>query len=524
MERRKAFAPEYVYVVAPWSEFEPQRFRFADYAAYFRRVKAALEAATQSEEGPAAYPDPKDHCDICRWREPCAQRRRADDHLCLVAGITKVQIGELQANGIATAAALASLPTPMPWKPQRGSQHSFAKAKDQAHIQIESRQAGELRYELLPVAPPAGLCRLPAPCDGDVFFDIEGDPFVGEHGLEYLFGYKYRGADGQPVYVADWALDREGEKAMFQRFIDFVTERRQQYPDLHIYHFAPYEPAALKRLMGRYATRENEIDDLLRGKVFVDLYSVVRNGLRAGVESYSIKKLEPLYGYFRKADLHAANVALAGVQAGLELADPASITDEDRQTVQTYNEDDCASTEALRDWLEERRTELIAAGTQVPRPEPGNEEASEELTERQEQVRVLIERLTADVPVDPEQRTREQQARWVLAYLLDWHRREVKATWWEYFRLAALTADELIDERAALARLTFVGTIDQTKQGIPTHRYRFEQQDTDLRGDEELEAVGGGKVGTAVSVSTEHRTIDIKKTKATARRASGSCL
>ena len=303
---------------------------------------------------------------------------------------------------------------------------------------------------------------------------------------------------------------------MFQRFIDFVTERRQQYPDLHIYHFAQYEPAALKRLMGRYATRENEIDDLLRGKVFVDLYSVVRNGLRAGVESYSIKKLEPLYGYLRKADLHAANVALAGVQAGLELADPASITDEDRQTVQTYNEDDCASTEALRDWLEERRTELIAAGTEVPRPEPGNEEASEELTERQEQVRVLIERLTADVPVDPEQRTREQQARWVLAYLLDWHRREVKATWWEYFRLAALTADELIDERAALARLTFVGTIDQTKQGIPTHRYRFEQQDTDLRGDEELEAVGGGKVGTAVSVSTEHRTIDIKKTKATA--------
>ena len=83
---------------------------------------------------------------------------------------------------------------------------------------------------------------------------------------------------------------------------------------------------------------------------------------------------------------------------------------------------------------------------------------------RQEQVRVLIERLTADVPVDPEQRTREQQARWVLAYLLDWHRREVKATWWEYFRLAALTADELIDERTALARLTLVGTIDQTKQ------------------------------------------------------------
>jgi predicted RecB family nuclease len=59
------------------------------------------------------------------------------------------------------------------------------------------------------------------------------------------------------------------------------------------YHFAPYEPAALKRLMGRYAIRERELDDLLRSEVFVDLYSVVRHAIRASVESYSIKKLEP---------------------------------------------------------------------------------------------------------------------------------------------------------------------------------------------------------------------------------------
>ena len=295
-----------------------------------------------------------------------------------------------------------------------------------------------------------------------------------------------------------------------------MTARRQSYPNLHIYHFAPYEPGALKRLMGRYASRENEIDDLLRGKVFVDLYSVIRNGLRAGVESYSIKKLEPLYGFTRQIALNAANIALASVQACLELGDITSISDEDRQAVQAYNEDDCASTAALRDWLEERRQDLISGGTAVPRPEPGAEGATEELTARQEQIRALIERLTADVPVDPEQRTSEQQARCVLAYLLDWHRREEKATWWEYFRLAALTADELVDERAALSHLTLVGTVDQSKNGIPTHRYRFEQQDTDLRGEEELKAVGGDKIGTAVAVSTDDRTIDIKQQKATA--------
>ncbi|MEW8461630.1 MAG: TM0106 family RecB-like putative nuclease, partial [Candidatus Thiodiazotropha endolucinida] len=184
LEQAQGAAPEYVYVVAPWSDFEPQQFRYLDYAAYFRRAKRATEAAIDKKEGQDAYPDPKDHCDVCRWQEQCERRRRDDDHLCLVAGVTKNQITELQANGIGTGSALAAMPSPMPWKPQRGSPLSYEKAREQARIQIETRQAGELRYELLPVAPETGLSLLPPPSDGDVFFDIEGDPFVGEHGLE----------------------------------------------------------------------------------------------------------------------------------------------------------------------------------------------------------------------------------------------------------------------------------------------------------------------------------------------------
>lgn len=516
LEHTQGRAPDYIHVVAPWSNFEPQSFRLAAFAAFFRRAKAAAEAAVGEAGARDFYPDPKAHCDICRWSSTCEQRRRADDHLCLVANITKIQIGELQAQGISTMAALAEMPFPMPWKPKRGSPSSFERARDQALIQIESRDSGKLRFQILPVDPTTGLCLLPEPSDGDVFFDIEGDSFVGEHGLEYLFGYEFRGDDGETVYVEDWALDRESEKAIFERFVDIVTARRERFPDLHVYHFAPYEPGALKRLMGRYASREDEVDNLLRGKVFVDLYSVARNAMRAGVESYSIKSLEPLYGFTREAELSAANMALAGVHAGLELGDPESITSEEREIVAAYNRDDCASTRGLRDWLEERRAELVALGTDVPRPAPGAEGPSEELSERQLRIQALVERLTADIPVDPEERTREQQARWVLAYLLDWHRREDKATWWEHFRLAALTPDELTVERAALSGLVPLGTVDQSKTGIPTHRYRFLQQDTDLRGDEDLRAAGGEKLGTAVAVSTEDRTIDIKKMKATA--------
>jgi len=516
LQEMQGAAPEYIHVVAPWSDFVPQTFRFADFGAYFRRTKAALEAATEAGAASQFYPDPKEQCEVCRWEAHCDQRRRSDDHLCLVAGITKNQTSELQRNGIATVATLAKMSLPLSWKPQRGATQSYERARDQARIQMESREAGELRFVLLPVIPEAGLCLLPPPSAGDIFLDIEGDSFVGEHGFEYLFGYQFRDENGKLVYVADWAFDRKGEKAIFERFVDFVTARLKDYPDIHIYHYSPYEPSTLKRLMGRYASRENEIDNLLRRKAFVDLYNVIRHTLRAGVESYSIKQLEPLYRFTRQIRLLDANSALVRLQACLELDNAASISDGDKRAVQGYNEDDCSSALALRDWLEEHRTYLIQRGTNVPRPEPGKESAGEELTERQELVKVLVECLTADVPLDSEQRTVEQQARWLLAHILDWHRRESKATWWEYFRLAALTADELVDERAALSKLSLVGVVDTTKTGIPTHRYRFEQQDTDLRGDEELRAVGGNKIGNAVTVSTINRTIDIKKMKATA--------
>lgn len=139
-----------------------------------------------------------------------------------------------------------ALPTPMTWKPKRGAVQSYEKVKSQAFIQFEARETGGRRYELLSVQPPFGLCTLPEPSAGDIFFDLEGDPFVGEHGLEYLFGYHFRDEYGKAVYRADWSFNQSEEKAAFERFVDFAIERRKAYPGLHIYHFAPYEPAALK--------------------------------------------------------------------------------------------------------------------------------------------------------------------------------------------------------------------------------------------------------------------------------------
>ena len=103
---------------------------------------------------------------------------------------------------------------------------------------------------------------------------------------------------------------------------------------------------------------------MLRAKLFVDLYSVVRHGIRASVESYSIKKLEPFYGCVRSTSLHDANLALVQVQACMELNNPLAITDDAKAKVTSYNQDDCLSTLELRDWRKrEFRTELVAWGT-----------------------------------------------------------------------------------------------------------------------------------------------------------------
>ncbi len=119
------------------------------------------------------------------------------------------------------------------------------------------------------------------------------------------------------------------------------------------------------------------------------------------------------------------------------------------------------------------------------------------------------------MPIDRAERSPEQHARWILAHILDWHRREDKAAWWEYFRLKALSADELLDERAALSGLTYVGSVGGTVKA-PIHRYRFPAQETELRGDEDLRQLGGDRFGKVESISLDDRTVDIKKRRDTA--------
>ena len=504
----QGIAPHNMAIIPPHNEFEADEFRYNDYAAYFRYIKSSFEQAI-TEDAEAPYPEPKTHCDVCRWRENCSMRRREDDHLSLVANLSKAQQIELKANGIDTLAGLANAPLPLEFEPSRGSVQSLEKAREQARVQLASRGQKIPVYEVLEHQEGFGLSQLPEPSEGDVFLDFEGDPFVGDGGLEYLTGYVFL-IDGEWKHEAVWALDRTQERKAFEDFVDFIIGRKTQFPDMHIYHYAPYEPAALKRLMGRYASKEEEIDQLLRTETFVDLYSIVRSAIRAGVESYSIKKLEPIFGYERVKPMHEANLALAKLQGDLELGRPKDVSSEIMDEVQAYNYDDCFSTLVLRNWLETVRDDQINNGVEITRPEIVGAEISDKLSEWIERVNELVHKLTNELPADFNDWTDEHIALWVLAHTLDFHRREAKSLWWEFFRLRDLSADDLISERAAISELTFIEREGGTDRA-PIHRYSFSPQETDIRAGDPLMREGGEKLGSVEEVSVENGTIDIKK-------------
>lgn len=507
--------PDSMHVVPPNSLFVPESYRVLDFAAYYRSVKRHLEDTVrgQSSDG-STYPEPVQHCDVCRWWPECDGQRRRDDHLSLVAGASRLQRKQLQTWDIRSVVSLASMPLPLQRSPERGSKNSYVRVREQARIQVLGRVLRKLEYELLSLDEDHGFHELPEPSPGDLFFDLESDPFAAGGGREYLFGIVANDGQAPPEYTCRWGITAEGERNAFEWFVDFAIKKLEQYPAMHIYHFTGYEPGALKRLMGRYASREDEIDRLLRARVFVDLHALLKRSIRASVEDYGLKTLEPFYSFERKEPLEKARAALRKMQHALELGKVGSVEAEVARTIEAYNADDCHSALALRDWLERERNTMQQAGHAILRPEVKDGATPEKVSERQQRTAELGARLRHGISEEPSERDEGQQAVWLLSHLLDWHRRESKAAWWEYYRLAELPDEDLLDERAALAGLHFVERL-AIERKIPIDRYSFPKQESQVRAGDELSAAGAS-FGEVVAIDTVGRTVDIKKMKKTA--------
>lgn len=509
--------PDYMYVVKPSDSPEVQNFgieefRFSDFKAFFRQAKSAF-IAVMAGEPPLTYPEPVEQCNICRWWKECDHKRHRDDHLSLVASIRSMHIGELNKHTITTLEQFARAEHPLPRRPSRGNIESYQKIHAQAKIQLKGRLEDKLVYQLLAVEKGRGFTRLPKPSRGDIYFDIEGDPFFEQLGLEYLLGYAFVDDNDAIQYRKLWAKNRNEEKKAFDAFIKFVVAHLAKYPDLHIYHFAPYEPSTVKRLSLRHNLHEEGLDRLLRAERFIDLHAVAKEGIRASVERYSLKDLERFTPFLRKVPLQTASAARRSVEFALELNDQAALTENVLSLVEDYNEDDCLATRALHLWLEELRQELLSQGADIVRPELKTGEATEAVEEQDARAKSIFDGLTNELPENRVDWNEHHQAKWLLANQVNFFRRENKSAYWEFFYLHELSYDDLMEERKGIAGLQYVDNVPLTgRMKTPVHRYIYPPQEVGLEPGSSLHEVMGGEIGTLVSISQESCTVEIKKT------------
>jgi predicted RecB family nuclease len=455
-------------------------FRTSDFFHYYQRIRGAFLGLMARFPG-GGMPAPEPNVNHGLWAGEASRWLVARDDLSQVANISRGQIAKLTAAGVETLTALASR---KPGRVRGIGDEVVGRLHRQAGLQVRSRGKVPPEYLLLP--PPAenpdqGLAAIPPATAGDIYFDMEGYPAADEW-LEYLFGVVTIEA-GKPAFLDWWAHDAQQERQAFESFIDWVWVRWLKNPKIHIYHYAAYEPVALKRLMSKYGSREDEVDALLRAGVFIDLFSVVRRGVMVGEPAYSLKNIEHLYRPVRSGDVTDAGASVAVYDEWCESGEGRDWRQSPLlKSIRDYNEDDCVSTWQLAEWLRARQTE-----TGVSYVRSGGAKAAEipeqPLSDAHEARRRLAQQLMATLPPenssDPAatERRRIQQ---LLGWLVEFHRREDKPMWWQYYARQEMTVAELWDDLDCLAGLRLMGAPEAAKRSYLFH-YQFDpDQDSKL--------------------------------------------
>ncbi len=343
-----------------------------DTMAVLREHRAHVESLIDTHArgtGAVRWGDPTitacGYCDYCQSEVGPARDVR------LVWGLRGSHRAALAEAGITTIDQLAASTGPVPAiRPA-----SLERFRTQARMQLEQEQAeaaGIVPAVRARVHTVEALDLLPEPDAGDVFFDFEGDPMWvdddrSQWGLEYLFGLRESPTADHPEgrYVAFWAHSRAEEKQALIDFLAYLRQRRADHPRMHVYHYAFYEPAALRALAARHGVGGEEVAALLDAGVFVDLYETVKNSVHVSQRSYSIKKLEPLYMGDVLRDLDGVTDGGASVVAYAEAIALREAGDlvgwhERLEALAEYNAYDCTSTLRLRDWLLQMRRDAHA--------------------------------------------------------------------------------------------------------------------------------------------------------------------
>jgi len=419
-----------------------ENFCIDDFIHYYRRIKERFQSFHREFDS-NRRPLPQVWEDFGNWEEYAEQILKERDHLSLVAGVSIALTKKLEDAGIKTFAELAeSIPTK---PPESIRKDIFERICKQAYLQKLSEEKGKTQFEYIrreDGETPYGLKRLPPLTQEDVYFDMEGYP-LAEDGLEYLFGAIFV-KNEKPEFIDWWATDKTQEKKAFEEWVDWVFKWWKKNPKMHIFHYASYEVTAMKKLMGEHMTRAYEIDELLRNKVFVDLYQIVKESIIVGAPSYSIKKLEDLYDFKREGDVKSAGDSVIQFAEWLDLQDGHDWkSSKILKLIRDYNEEDCVSTLRLTKWLRDLQMKEKIKYMPLSTSEEDDNESDRPMKEHEELSCELRALLPSDKSV--------AQVQEVLAEALGYYDREKKPQWWAYFDRLSLHTEDLIDDYDCLA-------------------------------------------------------------------------
>jgi uncharacterized protein len=141
---------------------------------------------------------------------------------------------------------------------------------------------------------------------------------------------------------------------MIKGLVEFFAERRGEFPNMHVYHYNHTERSTIERLM-RDAEDENLFASLVDTGLFVDLFTIAKNAVRVGTESYSLKQLEHLVEFRRSGAIEGGAMAVVEYEEWMNTRDEQTL-----RNIAVYNRDDVEATRALRDWLVTHRPEGLA--------------------------------------------------------------------------------------------------------------------------------------------------------------------
>lgn len=363
---------------------------------------------------------------------------------------------------------------------------TFETLKEQAKIQLTSRGKSRPDFEVLPhTGERKGLEMLPPSHPADVFFDMEGYPLLGSEGLEYLYG---NAIQEKSEFICFLALNKQEEVTAFQKWMDWVYHRWQKNPSMHIYHYGHYETSTIKRLMGKYGTREREVDDLLRNHIFVDLHRIVIQSLRIGVFSYSLKEVENLYYGKRNTEIKTGGQSAVLFSHFLSAGDDMQKAHFLRE-IKAYNQDDCVSTKKLCQFLwkqqdthnikylpleeEQKKQEYQRKGIRGECEEKA-EELLKQIRQNQKEMAVSkqlpLEGEKPSLPVLDSLEEKKNYLAGLLSDLLMFHIREEKPEWWDYFSRKDMNAEQLLEDRNVIAFCRFVECDGES------YKIRFEKE------------------------------------------------